>query len=103
MLMKKIVVRRLFMVGSLACAIAAGVVWVYLERKSPINLDSYPPVEAQAIKQSLYVAQPLVEGLYQILKDVSELLEKEGIVYWMDGGTLLGAVRMGGLIPWEMT
>ncbi|MGL4825032.1 MAG: LicD family protein [Alphaproteobacteria bacterium] len=102
MLMKKAIVRR-FLVGSgLVCIIVAGVIWVRLDRKSPLNLDSYPPVEAHAIKQNLYVAPPLVEGLYQILKDVSELFEKEGVVYWLEGGTLLGAVRMGGgLIPWD--
>jgi lipopolysaccharide cholinephosphotransferase len=36
-----------------------------------------------------------------MLKDIHDLFEDHGITYWMDGGTLLGAVRHGGLIPWD--
>ncbi|MCH9612482.1 MAG: hypothetical protein S4CHLAM102_09730 [Chlamydiia bacterium] len=39
--------------------------------------------------------------LYQIVKVVDTLLTEKKIVYWVDGGTLLGAVRHGGIIPWD--
>ena len=39
--------------------------------------------------------------LYQMLKDVHEVFVKHGVKYWIDGGTLLGAVRHGGIIPWD--
>lgn len=39
--------------------------------------------------------------LYQMLKDIHELFTLANIVYWIDGGTLLGAVRHGGIIPWD--
>ena len=43
----------------------------------------------------------IVLQLYQIMKDVHEVLEHHEIDYWADGGTLLGAVRHQGLIPWD--
>lgn len=36
-----------------------------------------------------------------ILRDVGALLDELGITWWADYGTLLGAVRHGGLIPWD--
>lgn len=36
-----------------------------------------------------------------MLKDVDRLFNDSGIVYWMDGGTLLGAVRHQDIIPWD--
>lgn len=38
---------------------------------------------------------------YQLMKDVHELFEKVGITYWVIAGTLLGAVRHSGIIPWD--
>ena len=43
----------------------------------------------------------VVQQLYQLLKDVHELFTAYGLPYWIEGGTLLGAVRHGGLIPWD--
>ena len=37
----------------------------------------------------------------QLLRIVTALLEKHEIKYWMDYGTLLGAVRHDGFIPWD--
>jgi len=42
-----------------------------------------------------------IKALYQLMKDVHELLVKHHIAYWVDSGTLLGAVRHGGIIPWD--
>ncbi|CAM6000397.1 unnamed protein product [Sphagnum balticum] len=35
------------------------------------------------------------------MKDMHEVLTFYSIAYWIDGGTLLGAVRHRGLIPWD--
>ena len=37
----------------------------------------------------------------QVLKEVIEIFEREGIPYWVDCGTCLGAYRYQGVIPWD--
>lgn len=42
-----------------------------------------------------------IQSLYQMTKDISEVFQIANIKYFMDGGTLLGAVRHGSIIPWD--
>lgn len=50
------------------------------------------------------IKEPLaqqVNELYDLLQLITCELDKQNIEYTMSGGTLLGAVRHGGLIPWD--
>ena len=42
-----------------------------------------------------------IKLLYQLIKDVHQIFENNGVEYWADAGTLLGAVRHKGIIPWD--
>jgi lipopolysaccharide cholinephosphotransferase len=50
-----------------------------------------------------YVTPPptFVDQLYQLAGAVDEVFNQHAIPYWATCGTLLGAARHGGLIPWD--
>jgi lipopolysaccharide cholinephosphotransferase len=52
-------------------------------------------------KEDIYLSSEDSYNLYKLFYEVSQLLEKNGIVYWITAGTFLGAVRSGGIIKWD--
>lgn len=52
-----------------------------------------PPTDKNALN--------LQRGLTALLEVFHQACKKHGLTYWMDYGTLLGAVRHGGFVPWD--
>jgi len=47
------------------------------------------------------VRPEIIYQIYSLLYILDNLLTNNNVEYWMDGGTLLGAVRHKGIIPWD--
>lgn len=41
------------------------------------------------------------EHLLELLKEIDDICQKYGIEYYLGGGTLVGAIRHGGFLPWD--
>lgn len=59
------------------------------------NRDRFRRTYTEAHLRELQLA------LLDILQQVAQICERHDIPYWLDGGTLLGAMRHGGFIPWD--
>lgn len=52
------------------------------------------------MKQVIDIRDAQLEML-ELLKEVARICNKHNIEYWLESGTLLGAYRHGGFIPWD--
>lgn len=73
---------------------------LFLIKSSSLLIGQQSQIE-QTVETPVYLSEQDVIQVYQLLKDVQEILEFGGIRYWIVAGTLLGAVRHEGLIPWD--
>ena len=48
-----------------------------------------------------YTDPQTVRRLYELARRISQVFSAGGLRYWTTGGTTLGIVRHGGLIPWD--
>lgn len=65
----------------------------FLLKKKTIEISKYPP--ATGILRNLQLAN------FYLLNFVDKICKESNISYWLDFGTLLGATRHGGFIPWD--
>ena len=48
-----------------------------------------------------YGLRPLWDALYEIYEEFAKICDKHGLRYYAFAGTLLGAIRHNGFIPWD--
>ncbi len=65
----------------------------YNYKKNNIDITTIPPAIGQI--RDIQLAN------LALLKELDYVCKKQGITYWLDGGTLIGAVRHKGYIPWD--
>lgn len=58
-------------------------------------------VRAEEVPAASGVLRVVQQAMAFFLKEVGSILEENGYQYWLDFGTLLGAVRHKGFIPWD--
>lgn len=51
--------------------------------------------------EEYYTDKNFIKGLYKLMYNVHNIFVKNGIFYYVEAGTLLGAVRNFGVIPWD--
>ena len=65
----------------------------YHYKKNNIDITTLPPAEGQI--RDIQLANLV------LLKELDYVCKENGLKYWLDFGTLLGAVRHKGFIPWD--
>jgi lipopolysaccharide cholinephosphotransferase len=65
----------------------------YYYKKNNMDITTLPPATGQI--RDIQLAN------LALLKELDYVCKENGLTYWLDGGTMIGAVRHKGFIPWD--
>ena len=68
--------------------------------RQPWHFKNRGQFDSQSLKKNIMPDMWYLH-LYQLMKNIHELFTLHKLEYWIQGGTLLGAVRHKGIIPWD--
>lgn len=63
---------------------------IYYLYRAPKSIEDFPRTEKR-----------ILDKLYDQIRFIDEICRKNNIDYWLIGGSLLGAIRHGTIIPWD--
>lgn len=63
--------------------------------------DDDPGSYSMPVNRLSYTSGETVRRVYALARGLARVLEAAGLRYWTSGGTTLGILRHGGLIPWD--
>ena len=63
--------------------------------------DDHPDSYFMPVNSLKLTEARVVRRVYQLARTVARVFREAALTYWSSGGTTLGIVRHGGLIPWD--
>ena len=66
-----------------------------------IKTPSYEYFSNKIVLEDKYIDKKDSIQIYKNLKDIDRIFNKNNIKYIIEAGTLLGAIRHNGIIPWD--
>ena len=74
---------------------------VYLQHTNADNIMESMDKQEKLKRYTLQNLRICQQKQLEILIEIDRICTRQGIEYWLDGGSLLGAVRHKGFIPWD--
>ncbi|KFP26047.1 Fukutin-related protein, partial [Colius striatus] len=75
--------------------------WHGCSKETPRCFGTIYSQTPEYLLRGLWTPPCCLKALRETAKHVVGVLEEAGVRYWLEGGSLLGAVRSGDIIPWD--